>query len=153
METTSTINLLPELKQIVESVFSIMLSIEVEPVEEDWTPAIDRVTSTIQIGGSWRGVVVMEATRNQCCEYAAAMLGSPVPPSVTDDVRDAMGELVNMVGGNLKCTLAPGARLSLPFVIDGGDYRVRYPANASIQRQAFESAVGRFWVSTVTLPS
>lgn len=153
MQTTSTINLLPELKQIVESVFSIMLSIQVEPVEADWTPAIDRVTATIQIGGSWRGVVVLEASRNQCCEYAAAMLGSEAPPSVTDDVRDAMGELVNMVGGNLKCTLAQGARLSLPFVIDGGDYRVRYPANASVQRQAFESANGRFWVSTVTLPS
>ena len=32
---------------------------------------------------------------------------------VCDDVRDVMGELANMIAGNLKCTLTPG--MAFPF--------------------------------------
>ena len=41
-----------------------------------------------------------------------------------EDLRDALGELTNMVGGNIK-TLLPGSEfISLPTVIEGSDYGV-----------------------------
>ena len=53
---------------------------------------------------------------------------------------------MNMIGGNLKCALMPGIRLSMPSVVDG-DYSLRV-CRAEIQsRIGFQSADGPFWIT------
>jgi chemotaxis protein CheX len=42
-----------------------------------------------------------------------------------DDVRDALGELANMVGGNIKGLLPGPTQLSLPLVVEGGKDALR----------------------------
>ena len=44
-----------------------------------------------------------------------------------DDVRDALGEITNMIGGNVKALLPTPSRLSLPTVVEGADYAVTVP--------------------------
>jgi chemotaxis protein CheX len=71
----------------------------------------------------------------------------PTPESVDDDVRDVMGELANMVAGNLKCTFAPGIRLSIPTVTDGSDYNVRICGGRLVCETAFGTEDGPVWVT------
>ncbi len=71
-------------------------------------------------------------------------------------VRDVLGELANMIGGNMKCVLTSGIRLSMPSVVDGGDYSLRICGAEVRERIAFQCAEGTFWVTVLatkpTLP-
>jgi chemotaxis protein CheX len=69
---------------------------------------------------------------------------------VDDVVRDVLGELTNMIGGNLKCVLTRGIKLSMPAVVDGSDYALRICGAEIRQRLAFQCAEGQFWVMTLT---
>jgi CheY-specific phosphatase CheX len=72
---------------------------------------------------------------------------------VDDVVRDVLGELANMIGGNLKCVLTRGIRLSMPAVVDGSDYSLRVCGAEIRQRIAFQSAEGTFWIAVLTTRS
>jgi CheY-specific phosphatase CheX len=64
-------------------------------------------------------------------------------------VRDVLGELVNMIGGNMKCVLTRGIQLSMPSVVDGSDYSLRICGAAVRERLAFRCAEGAFWVTVL----
>jgi len=49
-------------------------------------------------------------------------------------VRDALGELANMLAGNLKSVLPSGVVLSMPSVIEGSDYSLRICGKRLIER-------------------
>jgi chemotaxis protein CheX len=72
---------------------------------------------------------------------------------VDDDVRDVPGELANMIGGNMKSILGQGIQLSMPSVVDGGDYSVRVCGVAVRRQLAFESTEGFFWVTVLATQS
>ncbi len=65
----------------------------------------------------------------------------------TGQVCDALGELANVIGGNLKCGMSTGVRLSMPTVLDGRDYDVRMDRSEVRERIAFECSEGYFWVT------
>ena len=44
---------------------------------------------------------------------------------IRDDVRDSLGEIVNMIEGNFKALLLDGAAISMPLVVKGSDYALR----------------------------
>jgi chemotaxis protein CheX len=94
---------------------------EVVPVTTDAGPA-GRYSATVSITGGWQGHVVISVTATGASALAAAFLDLEEPADPADcDVTDALGELVNMVGGNVK-SLAPGpSALSLPLVVRGGE--------------------------------
>jgi chemotaxis protein CheX len=76
------------------------------------------------------------------------------PPAALDDVvRDMLGELANMIGGNLKSVLAPGIRLSMPSVVEGSDYSLRVCGAQVRERLAFQCAEGPFWVTILAMRS
>lgn len=122
MESTSLLHPRAEdLKQIAASVFSAMLGLDLqEPVSpESWRAAARILTAAVQLSGEWQGAVLLQCPGHQACTFAARFLGMSPPPEVDDEVRDVMGELANMIAGNLKCTLQPGIRLSIPSVMEG----------------------------------
>ena len=48
---------------------------------------------------------MFECTRDQACQLAGRFLAMDPPEAVDDDVRDMLGELANMIGGNYEeCT-------------------------------------------------
>jgi chemotaxis protein CheX len=146
--TESNVEVLPsELAQIVESVFATMLSLE---VRERGTPRFggeDRVTAAVHLAGDWNGAVLLESDRQQACRFAGRFLSMDPPEAMDDVVRDVLGELANMIGGNLKCVLTKGIRLSMPSVVDGSDYGVRVCGAGVRERLAFECVEGPFWVT------
>jgi chemotaxis protein CheX len=133
--------------QIVESIFATMMELEVSASEKPWHPAEDRLTSCVYIEGDWNGAVSLECNRQQACRFAGQLLCMDPPDTVDNDVRDALGELANMIGGNLKSTMAVNACLSMPSVIDGGQYELRICGTDVRNRLAFQFDGGHFWVT------
>jgi CheY-specific phosphatase CheX len=139
--------------QIVESVFITMMDLEVLPGETPWGPSQDQLTSAVHLSGEWNGALLFECNRWQACRFAGRFLSMDPPQTVTDDVRDVLGELANMIGGNLKCGLTTGLSLSMPSVTDGSDYAMRVCRSQVQDRLAFECAEGPFWVTLLALTS
>ncbi|HWJ07885.1 MAG TPA: chemotaxis protein CheX [Nocardioides sp.] len=72
------------------------------------------------VSGAWQGVVTVELDETVAHALAARMLAIPDATEVGDgDVADAVGELVNMVGGNIKSLMPGPSVLSLPAVAAG----------------------------------
>jgi chemotaxis protein CheX len=139
------------LAQIVESVFITMLNLEVLPSEIMWSPSHDQLTSAVYLSGGWNGALLFECNRWQACRFAGRFLSMDPPHAVNDDVRDVLGELANMIGGNMKCAVAAGLSLSMPSVTDGSDYGVRVCGSEIQDRLGFECAEGPFWVTLLAV--
>ncbi len=80
-------------------------------------PPAEVVSAWVDIIGPWTGSVVVT-----CAPATAAALTESVlmsrPPEVVDDedVADALGELANVLGGNIKSVLPGDSRLGLPQI-------------------------------------
>jgi chemotaxis protein CheX len=135
------------LVRTVGSVFITMLGLDVSPSEIPRRPAGDLLTSYVRLSGDWNGAVLLECTRQQACRFAGMILSTNPPDTVNDDVRDVLGELANVIGGNMKCVMATAAHLSMPTVIDGGDDSLQVFGSKARERLTFESAEGNFWVT------
>jgi len=150
MPTQLSVEILPsEVAQIVESVFGTMLGLEVSECGMPWFPSGDRLTSAVHLAGDWNGAVLLECDRRQACRFASRFLSMDPPDAVDDVVRDVLGELVNMIGGNLKCVLTRGIRLSMPCVVDGSDYSLRVCGSEVRERLSFQCAEGFFWITVL----
>jgi chemotaxis protein CheX len=64
-----------------------------------------------------------------------------------DEVGDALGELTNMVGGNIKSLLPAPSKLSIPSVAGGESYTVRVPGAVLVERVALVCAAGPLHIS------
>jgi CheY-specific phosphatase CheX len=154
MNVESEINLQSiagDLAQIVEAVFENMLGLEVARGGEPWFPGEDRLRATVLLTGAWKGAVAVECSRRQACQFAAGYL-SIEPPAINpaggvdEVVRDALGELANMIGGNWKCILMPGIYISMPEVVEGSGAAWGSEVRESL---AFECREGTFWVTVL----
>jgi chemotaxis protein CheX len=80
-------------------------------------PPAEVVSAWVDITGPWTGSVVLT-----CAPATAAALTESVlmtrPPAVVDeeDIADALGELANVLGGNIKSVLPGESRLGLPQI-------------------------------------
>jgi chemotaxis protein CheX len=86
------------------------------------------VHSTVSITGSWHGHLVYASSRQAAQKAAAAFLAMEPDEVSQEDISDVLGELANIVGGNVKAMLPPGCFLSLPTVVLAPDTASYYPA-------------------------
>ena len=154
MPSGVSVEILPsQLTQIVVSVFEAMLGLQASESETPWFFSGDRLTSVVHLAGDWNGAVLVECDRGQACRFAGRFLTMEPPQTVDDVVRDVLGELANMIGGNLKPVLPRGIRLSMPSVVDGCDYSLRVCGAKVQQRLGFECVEGLFWITVLTTRS
>ena len=144
---------LSAIAQIVESVFDAHMGLSLYETGTQWFPAPDRLTAAVHLSGEWNGALMLECSRRQACRFAGRFLSMDPVDSVDDVVRDVLGELANMIGGNLKSILARGIHLSMPSVVDG-EYSYRVCGSEIRDQLAFQSEAGTFWVTVLsTQPS
>jgi len=141
-------------ERIVHEVFDTMLQYQIQRASLDcdgqaYEARTSDVTSAIFLGGGWKGAVVLQCSEKQCRFFAARLMGIPEPDHMSDDVRDAMGEVINMIGGNLKSVLPPGACLSMPSVLAGSDYALRICGSNQTACFPFLGEAGPLWVTLV----
>ena len=78
-------------------------------------------------------------------------MGISAPDSVDDDVRDAVGEIANMIAGNLKTILPPETALSAHTVVEGSSFTLKVCGGNNSFRLDFDSSTGPFAVTLVQI--
>lgn len=118
-----------DLAEMVEQVWESYLDPEgispLIPTYDENQPS--EVHSSVAITGSWNGHVVYASSRAAAQRAAAAFLAMELDEVSEEDISDTLGELANIVGGNVKAMLPPGAQLSLPQVELVPETSARFP--------------------------
>ncbi len=105
------------MNQIVENVFREMLGMTTAVLDPNTPPLVQGgLSASIQISGVKKEVFVVDAPLASANAIAEIMFSAD-PGSLSDsEVRDALGEVANMIGGNVKGTYDGESQLSLPAV-------------------------------------
>jgi chemotaxis protein CheX len=104
--------------QLAQEIWATLLAAEGdEPLVEEDIGSEEMVAVT-EITGEWCGHVRLSCSRAAARHATAAMFATPVEDLSEADITDAIGELVNVVGGNIKSLLPGPTVLSLPVVSD-----------------------------------
>jgi chemotaxis protein CheX len=121
-QTTPTVD---DLREIAEQVWAAYLDPEgVRPfMVGDAQPATAAVSASVSLTGGWFGHVVVSCSTGAARHAAAAFLAMEAGEVSDEDMTDVMGELANIVGGNVKSMLPGATAVSLPHVVPGADNR------------------------------
>jgi chemotaxis protein CheX len=116
------------LEAAAREVFEMMVGRPLGPGEEATLPRVADYTSMVGLAGDLCGVMSFRCSSNTAMRVATLMLRSDdrVPE---DCIRDALGEICNMIAGSFKAQvmgLADQCMLSVPMVVSGKDYQL-YP--------------------------
>ncbi len=143
------------LEKIIEStreIFLSMIMMEVVASSELITESSiheDSITGLIGLAGTHKGVLAIHMPNKVAIAVTSSFLGMEVE-EINEDVEDAIGELANILGGNVKAFLSENGRdisLSLPSTITGEKYNFQM-ASEDDERTivCFESESGRFHI-------
>jgi chemotaxis protein CheX len=134
--------------QAVDCVFTTMLN--VQPMRNGVKVSNDlsnqpSITSLVGFSGEVSGVVALRFPPATAMTLAGHLLGAD-QDSVSDEVTDAVSELVNMVAGAAKAKFDydPPLELGLPTVVEGAGYKLKYPSKSVWLEVAFSSEAGSF---------
>jgi chemotaxis protein CheX len=124
-----------DLGEVTESVWTSMLGFEVIATDEDYDYTTDsrHLVGCVQITGSVDAAVLVDVPEALGRQLAMTMFGMDDAEISDDEVWDALGEMANMIGGNVKGMVAGDTALSLPTVAEGRDYRVVVPGGGLMQ--------------------
>jgi chemotaxis protein CheX len=79
----------------------------------------DTLTGSIAIDGGWHGTLLLHCSAHFAKRAASLMFGLDATEVGSAEVGDALGELANIISGNVKALLPGRCRLSLPTVARG----------------------------------
>jgi len=137
---------IPLMELATKEVFELMLGAELQPVVDDSNSANSAfdITAMVGLAGQLCGVLTIRCSRETAARMASKMLGTQ-PAADSQDVKDAFGEVGNMIAGNFKnkiSGLGDACMLSVPTVITGTDYSVHSLADSDgvELRQLFEGS-------------
>ncbi len=103
---------------VVEMVMKEMTDVSVEI--NDSTPRSENLTGyQVGISGAFNGNICIETSSDAALELASRMLSIELSETTEEDMQEVMGELTNMVGGNIKSLLPGPSALSIPRRLSG----------------------------------
>ncbi len=108
-----------DVAQIVTEVWSSMLGIEAERLETPPSFEGPAVAGSVGVSGAVDAQISLEMSAEAARLFAGLMFGLGADEVSDDDIADSVGELTNMVGGNIKSLIADSGMLSLPVVAQG----------------------------------
>jgi chemotaxis protein CheX len=127
-----------DIVQIISTIWQSLLGIERVSETELPVTVSGSMASCVQITGEWQGAVVLGCGEAFAARAATAMFETQDQDRNRTDMQDAVAELTNMIGGNLKglLDLPQACQLSLPSVVAGADFTTRVPGSRLINRIA-----------------
>ncbi len=116
------------LDRAVEEVFSTMMGVSCAPAEAGASVGSEHgtIAAVVGLAGAISGSLVLHSGGNAAMRIAERMMGM-APEGVDAMVRDAMGEVCNMVAGAWKGAdpeLTSACLLSTPTVVAGTSYEL-----------------------------
>lgn len=117
---------------LTQEVWNALLAEDRGPLVPDEVTGED-VVAMATISGGWNGTVCVSCSKLAARHATSAMFGMDDDELTPAEINDAVGELVNVVGGNIK-SLVPGPSvLGLPIVIEGAP--VARPTNLELAHE------------------
>ena len=116
------------LRGATQDVFDTMLSMELaEQTSQSLTDG-SRIVGSVSLAGSVSGTVNVHVSDAFAARITANMLGMEVDEIDSDEeIHDVIGELSNMIGGDLKsrlCDAGFACELSIPSITSGRDFTI-----------------------------
>jgi chemotaxis protein CheX len=136
-------------------VFRVMLGCNL--AHPELRPKRDRqptqeVSGIIEITGPVSGIVVLGISRSAALRVTEVLLNEQVD-SVNELVRDAVGELTNMIAGNAKAELdGMQLRVGLPWVVVGRHHTLPFARSTNSFEIVFDSDWGPVVVGVSLAP-
>ncbi len=136
----------------IKDVFATMFSMDVS-IFNGQQPAVDegeRIVGSVSFAGDVMGSINVHVNDNFARSITAAMLGMEVDEIEDDEeVHDVVGELCNMIGGDLKsrlCDCGLPCKLTIPSIASGSDFAIESKGwarkeNLRFQHQAHTAMV------------
>jgi chemotaxis protein CheX len=153
-------NLVDVTEKLIEStieIFTGMVMMDVSTTGEPsdmLKPLTNSITGMVGLAGTHKGVLAVHIPKAVATAITTNFLGVEVD-EINEDVEDAIGEIANMLGGNLKTILSDKGKdiqLSLPSTISGDEYN--FSSHADVDRLiiAFTAPDGEFFVEVELEP-
>jgi flagellar motor switch protein FliN len=144
IEKLNALDYKTRLCEATANVFDTMLSLKLEPVEAVASSSLTgiREVSSVCFAGDATGIVSLHVPEDLARIMAASMLGmEPEEIEGHAEIEDLLGEIGNIVGGNLKSALTDaGLRcaLSTPSFTTGSDFMIESLNLERYERYAFQ---------------
>jgi chemotaxis protein CheX len=125
-KTTEVAHFESHLDRAADEVFSTMMGVGCAPVGRDSGAEAETISAVIGLAGALSGSLVLHTSGAAAMRIAERMTGIETT-EVDAMVRDAVGEVCNMVAGawkGLDPALASGCLLSTPTVVAGSSYEL-----------------------------
>jgi chemotaxis protein CheX len=159
-DTVSQADIIATMKTATMEVFSTMLGMDVtagQTLTEHTVSAsnISGVVSIVGIAGVWTGTGGVACSGALACKLSGQFLMAEYE-SVNDDVLDAIGEITNMIIGNVKTALEDKLGpmgLSTPTVIFGRNFQTRSARSHEWTVIPFDCGADRIYVQICIGPS
>jgi len=150
MSAGADIDYAAAIAQATLDVFEMMIPLELTAEAPLASDAEIRAHVTVMLGlsGDLAGLLTIYCPQAAACAITGGMLGMEVS-EIDDDVKDAVGEVANMVAGGLKTALAEagiGLELAIPSAITGSGYRITAPTGTRKTIVPFRISAGPFWI-------
>jgi len=118
--------------KVCKNVFQDFVGVELEAkiphfTKKDTLAEWD-ISGVIGLTGEARGAVVISMKQDLAIKLTAILTGTE-HKYLDDDVVDAVGELINIIAGNVKQELEDAFRLviSLPTIVRGKEHTINWP--------------------------
>lgn len=125
-----------------------MMEITVKEIMTDHGQLHDSITGMIGLAGTHKGVLAVHLPYAVAMAITSSFLMMDVE-EINEDVHDAVGEIANMLGGNVKAILSEKGRdidLSLPSTIAGSQYSFQSDKQIEKMIIQFDTGTGTFMV-------
>lgn len=142
MADLNSIDLKAFITGAVSEIFESMLSISVRFVDDGSNGNFDgnSVVGSVSFAGNALGIVSIHMSDNFAKKITGNMLDIANEEIKSDDVNDVIGEISNMIGGNLKSRLCDSnlqCELSIPSVTFGNEFKIENKNWARKESYAF----------------
>lgn len=119
-----------EILGITRDVWESFTGRTIEIADDQVRPDGGVTVGCVSVTGEWQGSVLLACPARLARMAASAMFDLPAEQLDDEQVADALGELTNMIGGNIKSLIPGPSRLSMPAVTVGASSTVPLPGAA-----------------------
>jgi len=126
---------------------------EIAHVRTDMIPTADAIAGILGFGGTASWQLRMVFHEHEAYRMASSFIGFELAPDETDDIRDAIGEIVNVVAGDIAARLQNldiEAMLSIPTVMSGEELCMAIGKGQIAQHLLMATPAGSFWCEIVS---
>ncbi len=144
VEKVNAIDIKAQVAESIIDVFDTMFSATLKPADSVTSESLEgiRNVGSVSLAGDVTGMVSIHVSEAFARQLAAEMLGMEAGEIESDEeVRDMLGEVGNIVGGNIKSSFTDAGLscvLSTPSFTTGTDFKIEALNMAKYERFAFK---------------